>query len=88
MSTNSSVTCGSVFSDSSRDKCENIFEMFVTGETNSSSTGEVIDSYEVSDNDSSEFDKLSAEAARPASTDSEVIVDDELELLADAADMS
>ena len=62
--------------------------MSVTDETNSSSTGEVIDSYDVSNNDSCEFDKLSAEALRPASTDSEVIVDDELELLADAADMS
>ena len=42
---------------------------------------------DVSVNDRSEFDKLSAEAACPASTDWEVIVDDELELFADAADM-
>ena len=65
MSATSSVTCGSGLSDSSSDKCENMSEMFEIGES-SLSNEEELDSYDVSANDRSKFDKPRDEAAPPA----------------------
>ena len=64
-SATSLLTSGSGLSDSSSDKCENMSEMFEIGES-SLSNEEELDSYDVSANDRSKFDKPRDEAAPPA----------------------